>query len=154
MPVELERVINRTLEKDRELRYQTASDLRSDLERVRRNRMTVLPAPSLGDPAARSPRRRVLAVGALLAAVALGVAGIAYRFVTPASVITSLAVLPFAHEGSDPNTEYLSTGMTESLINSLSQSASILVLSRNAVAAFKGRDVDPQVAGRELQVDG
>ena len=96
----------------------------------------------------------MLALGALVAAVALGVAGIAYRFVTSASVITSLAVLPFTHEGSDPNTEYLSSGMTESLINSLSQSASILVLSRNAVAAFKGRDVDPQVAGRELQVDG
>jgi serine/threonine protein kinase/tetratricopeptide (TPR) repeat protein len=154
VPVELERVINRTLEKDRELRYQSASDLRSDLERVRRDRMTALPAPSLGDPSTRSPSRRVLALGALVAAVALGVAGIAYRFVTSASVITSLAVLPFTHEGSDPNTEYLSSGMTESLINSLSQSASIRVLSRNAVAGFKGRDIDPQVAGRELQVDG
>ena len=154
VPVDLERVINRTLEKDRELRYQSASDLRSDLEKVRRDCMTVLPAPSLGDPSARSPSRRVLALGALVAAVALGVAGIAYRFVTSASVITSLAVLPFTHEGSDPNTEYLSSGMTESLINSLSQSASIRVLSRNTVAAFKGRDVDPRVAGRELQVDG
>ena len=102
VPVDLERVINRTLEKDRELRYQSAFDLRSDLERVRRDRMTVLPAPSLGDPSARSPSRRVLALGALVAAVALGVAGIAYRFVTSASVITSLAVLPFTHEGAIP----------------------------------------------------
>ena len=79
-----------------------------------------------------------MVLGALAAAAALVVAGLAYRFVTSASVITSLAVLPFTHDGSDPNTEYLSSGMTESLINSLSQSASIRVLSRNTVAGFKG----------------
>ena len=79
-----------------------------------------------------------MVLGALVAAVALIVAGIAYRFVTSASVITSLAVLPFMHEGSDPNTEYLSSGMTESLINSLSQSASLRVLSRTLSPGSRG----------------
>ncbi len=68
--------------------------------------------------------------------------------------IKSLAVLPFINVNADPNTEYLSDGITESLINSLSQLPSIKVRSRNAVFQYKGRVGDLSSIGRELNVNG
>ena len=66
--------------------------------------------------------------------------------------ITSIAVLPFVNVSNDPNTEYLSDGISESLINSLSQLPGLKVIARSSVFRYKGREVDPQAAGRELSV--
>ncbi len=66
--------------------------------------------------------------------------------------IDSLAVLPFENVGADPNTEYLSDGITESLINTLSQISNLTVMSRSSVFHYKGKEVDPQKAGKELSV--
>jgi serine/threonine protein kinase/Tfp pilus assembly protein PilF len=66
--------------------------------------------------------------------------------------IDSIAVLPFANEGGDQNTEYLSDGITESLINNLSNSPRLKVVSRNSAFRYKGRDIAPKVVGRELGV--
>ncbi len=66
--------------------------------------------------------------------------------------IDSLAVLPFVNVGNDTSTEYLSDGVTESLIDSLSQLPNVAVKSRNSVFRFKSRDIDPQAAGKELGV--
>ena len=154
VPPELDRIIGRTLEKDRELRYQSAADLRSDLERLKRDIHKAVPAAAAGD-AGRLRRRRTLgraiAAGALMAALIAVSAG-AYVYLGSRDAITSLAVLPFTHQGSDANTEYLSSGITESLINSLSELPGLRILSRNTVLSYRGRDVDPRVAGRELQV--
>jgi len=68
--------------------------------------------------------------------------------------ISSVAVLPFVNAGNDPNTEYLSDGLTESLINSLSQIPNLAVMSRSSVFHYKGRDVDPQAAAHDLKVEG
>jgi serine/threonine protein kinase len=68
--------------------------------------------------------------------------------------ISSVAVLPFVNAGNDPNMEYLSDGLTESLINSLSQIPNLAVLSRSSVFHYKGRDIDPQAAARALKVEG
>jgi TolB-like protein/Tfp pilus assembly protein PilF len=68
--------------------------------------------------------------------------------------ISSVAVMPFVNASNDPNTEYLSDGLTESLINSLSQIPNLAVMSRSSVFHYKGRDVDPQVAARDLKVEG
>ena len=65
-----------------------------------------------------------------------------------------MAVLPFVNAGNDPNTEYLSDGLTESLINSLSQIPNLAVMSRSSVFHYKGGDVDPQAAARALKVEG
>ncbi|MGH9901016.1 MAG: tetratricopeptide repeat protein [Pyrinomonadaceae bacterium] len=67
-------------------------------------------------------------------------------------VIDSLAVLPFANEGGDANNEYLSEGITESIINSLSQLPRLRVVPRSTVFRYKGRGADPQEVGRELSV--
>lgn len=67
--------------------------------------------------------------------------------------ITSIAVLPFANETGDPNAEYLSDGISESLINSLSQLPGIKVIARSSVFKFKGKEIDLNDAGKALGVD-
>jgi len=66
--------------------------------------------------------------------------------------ITSVAILPFVNDSKDPNAEYLSDGLTESIINSLSQLPNLKVMSRNAAFRFKGPNLDPLEAGRSLDV--
>ncbi len=90
---------------------------------------------------------------ALLAILALGFG--AYRWFAPhsGSAIDSLAVLPFTNVTADPNAGYLSDGLTESLISSLSQLPNLSVRSRSAVFRYKSKDVDPEKAAAELQVE-
>jgi eukaryotic-like serine/threonine-protein kinase len=155
LPAALDHIVSRALEKDRGLRYQSAGDLRSDLERLKRDSTAargVAAAVSGGDARSRQ-RTRQAAIVAALAVVIIG-AAIVYRFMTSAPAIGSVAVLPFTHESTDPNTESLSNGITESLINSLSEVPKLRVMARNTVFRYKGREVDPRQVGRELQVDG
>lgn len=94
---------------------------------------------------------RLLSIGipvlVLLAVIAAGI----YYFVSQRP-INSVAVLPFANDSGDPNAEYLSDGITESIIRSLSQLPNLKIMSRNAVFRFKGKNVDPQEIGRSLNV--
>ena len=77
-----------------------------------------------------------------------------YRWLGSASgsSIDSLAVLPFVNVTADPNSEYLSDGLTESLISSLSQLPNLVVRPRSSVFHYKSKDVDPQRAANELKV--
>jgi eukaryotic-like serine/threonine-protein kinase len=95
-------------------------------------------------------RRRVIA---MTAALIFAVAICAYLYFARSSkTIDSIAVLPFVNTSADPNTEYLSDGITDSLINSLSQLPNLRVMSRNSVFRYKGREIDAQAAGRDLSV--
>src|SRR5262249_30869019 len=92
---------------------------------------------------------------ALAALVLLAVIGVEfYRAAVGGEnkTVDSIAVLPFANTGGDLNVEYLSDGITESLINSLSQLPALKVIARTTVFRYKGREVDPQKIGRELKV--
>jgi TolB-like protein/Flp pilus assembly protein TadD len=64
----------------------------------------------------------------------------------------SVAVLPFVNASNDPNTEYLSDGISDSIINSLSRLPSMKVISLNAVLPYKGKQIDPQTVGHQLNV--
>ena len=64
----------------------------------------------------------------------------------------SIAVLPFENPSNDPNTEYLSEGISEALINSLTELQRLRVIARSTAFQYKGKDVDPRRVGRELQV--
>jgi len=66
--------------------------------------------------------------------------------------IDPVAVLPFANASGDPNREYLSDGITENLIYSLSQSPNLQVMSRDSAFRYKGKDTDSRTIGRELDV--
>ena len=188
LPAKLDEIITKALEKDRNLRYQHASEMRADLQRLKRDMDTgrsgvssvdsstaaqavvsssasSAPIAQTSSPASTYDTR--IAVGllarhktAFLAAVAAAIlimAGLgyaAYRWFSPGSGarIDTLAVLPFTNVTADPNTDYLSDGLTESLIGSLSRLPSLTVRPRSSVMRYKSKDVDLQKAAGELQV--
>jgi TolB-like protein/Flp pilus assembly protein TadD len=156
LPPKLEEVINKLLEKDRELRYQNASDVRTDLRRLKRDTDSGrAAASSVGAELALPTRRRrafLLATGALVLAGLLGLTAWLYLAIERGKAIDSIAVLPFVNASGDPNTEYLSDGITESLINSLSQLPHLRVMARSTVFRFKGKETDPQRIGQQLGV--
>ncbi len=101
---------------------------------------------------AKSRQKRLLAYGLSgLVVILLVVVGVVF-FVSSRRSINSVAILPFVNDSKDPNTEYLSDGLTESIINSLSQLPNLKVMSRNAAFRFKGSNQDPVEAGRTLNV--
>ena len=109
---------------------------------------------SLTHEVARSKRRRILLLGIGVVAL-IFVAALAYINRTPTRATSdknSIAVLPFANASGDKNMEYLSDGISESLINSLSQLPNIRVMARSTTFSFKGKDSDPSAVGRTLGV--
>ena len=129
LPPRLEEIINKALEKDREMRYQSASEVRTDLRRLKRDTDSGRTAPASGQAVEVPPRPQKLS-----------------------KTIDSLAVLPFTNLSGDPEMEYLSDGITDTLINSLSQLRKLRVIPRGLVFRYKGREVDPQQVGSELNV--
>jgi serine/threonine-protein kinase len=99
-------------------------------------------------------KRHKLAIGVGL--VVLILLGFGIAVFLPArntkTEIDSIAVLPFANVGGNADTEYLSDGLTESLINNLSQLQNLNVKSRSSVIRYQNKDVDPQLIGKELGV--
>ena len=76
-----------------------------------------------------------------------------YRYFAPgAGQINSIAVMPFANASGDPNMDYLSDGVTESIINSLSRLTQLKVMASSTMFRFKGRESNPQAVGKELGV--
>jgi TolB-like protein len=73
-------------------------------------------------------------------------------FAVRAKPIDSLAVMPFVNVGADPTAEYLSDGITENLINNLSQLPKLRVVPRTLVLSYKGKEMDPRKVGRDLNV--
>jgi TolB-like protein/Tfp pilus assembly protein PilF len=101
-----------------------------------------------------SPMRRwILGIGATVILALIAGGFFLYRSRSQAE-ISSIAVLPFVNASNDPNSEYLSDGLTEGLINSLSQVPNLAVMSRSSVFHYKGRDVDPQAVARDLKIEG
>jgi serine/threonine protein kinase len=152
LPAELERIISKCLEKDRNLRYQHASEIRTDLQRLKRDTESskVVGIPAAADKPLK--RGKLWIVGAVCIIVLGFAAGGTWLRFSRASQIDSVAVLPFANMSGDANTEYLSDGITESLIDNLAHVPQLKVKSRNIVFRYKGRDIDPQKAGNELGV--
>lgn len=99
----------------------------------------------------RYPDRRLLLVPIVLVIVALG-GFFAYRYIIQPKQIGSIAVMPFVNESGNPDVEYLSDGMTETLINSLSKLPNLSVKARSSVFHYKGKETKPQTLAKELSV--
>ena len=151
-PRKLEEIINKCLEKDRDLRYQHGAEIRADLKRLKRNAEFGQPEALRLTPSWKRLRTRAWFGIGVLALIALLVTGIYLRSRKGGAAVDSIAVLPFNNVGADPNAEYLSDGVTESLIDNLSQLPHLTVMSRNSVLRYRGREIDAQTAGHELRV--
>ncbi|MEP6470858.1 MAG: protein kinase [Acidobacteriota bacterium] len=144
LPDQLRRVILRCLKKHPEGRFESARDLAFALESTLTD---FHPAPVPVPP--KSHRAVAISILALAAIASLVIVGRRAWLPRPGPV-DSLAVLPFTNASRDPSSEYLSDGITESLINSFSQLSELRVLPPTTVFAYKGKDA--LKAGRELGV--
>ena len=149
---ELERIIEKALEKDRDTRYQHASDLLADLKRLKRQSESSRVAVAQAAPQARLKKTWVWITVAGIAVIVLVAVLAWFLRAGRAAQIDSIAVLPFANVSGDASLDYLSDGITESLIASLTHVPELKVKSRNSVFRYKGKDGDAQKAGNELGV--
>ena len=152
-PTKLEDIVNRALEKDKNLRYQHAADMRAELQRLKRDTESTRIVAAQASPDKTLKRHKLWVVLATcIAVIGLAAGGAWYLRSSRAAQIDSIAVLPFTNGGGDANADYLSDGISESLIDNLAHVPQLKVKSRNSVFRYRGKDVDVQKAGKELGV--
>jgi len=155
IPPRLEEIINKALNKKREERYQHAADIRDDLQRLERGCDSALAWKAAqeqtlpGLEVAATPSHTT---GAQKRPASTRRTGAARPKRVSKKPIDSLAVLPFENLSRDPEHEYLSDGITGSLINVLAAAPKLRVMAESTVFRYKGRSIDPQAVGSELNV--
>jgi len=153
IPAGLEHVINKALEKDRDVRCQSAAELRADLKRLKRD--TESGKVTSSDTAKLRWSRRTMLIGAMAFVFVIAAIAVAafYLGSSGRAPINSVAVLPFANASDDPATEYMSDGITEGIIDRLSSLPNVKVISRTSAFHYKQRDIEPKRVARELGVE-
>lgn len=177
VPPELQTIVSRTLQKNKDERYQSMDDILSDLKDLRENlafgdrleRSNSLnsgQATSVGNEPTNEikytvteqikRRKPLAAVVALLLVISVASGYYVWQSQKSAANATakrSLAVLPFLNASQDPNAEYLSDGVTENIINNLSHLSNLRVMSRNSAFRFKANQTDTKAIAAQLGVE-
>ena len=163
LPESLQRAIDRCLQKSASDRFPSARELREALRASRGassskeaqtleiesiDKQAINPQSRIGNPKSKS-----WSFGLLVLLLAVG-GFFGYQYLSPANgKISSIAVLPFENRSSDADTDYLSDGLAESLIYRLSQIPDLKVSPPSSVFRYRGKETDPQVVAKQLEVD-
>ena len=156
IPPDLSRMIMKCLEKEKKHRYRNIDEVLNTISHIEKSlqvkdRVAQKMQKRTGIADTAGAKRFFPFFGIPIVVIFLILGGY-YLYLGRNSAVDSIAVLPF--QNADPETEYLSDGITESLINKLSQLPSFKkVIARSSISRFKGVDIDPQETGRELGVD-
>ncbi|MEO6654848.1 MAG: protein kinase [Pyrinomonadaceae bacterium] len=179
-PVELQQIVQKTLVKNLDERYQTARDLMNDLKNLRRkldlpgetehsvpryHRENLLTKSDAEMPGALADEKsastaasgeyivkHTFAVRGTLAVLVLALAAIGYFTYFHSKPISSIAVMPFSNETGNANNEYMSDGLSDSLINKLSQLPGLKVIARSSAFKYKGKEIDVAEISKALGV--
>src|SRR5262245_9247061 len=170
VPAELERIIAKAMEKDRNLRYQSAAEMRTDLQRLKRDtshhsvgQASLAAAATAG----RATKKAGIWITVVVAALILLIGGFYFSRKQPATVQDNpqpqkpasvaakkiaIAVLPFTDMSEKKDQEYFSDGLSEELLNVLSRNPKLQVTSRTSAFSFKGKEVDIKAIAQKLNV--
>jgi non-specific serine/threonine protein kinase len=155
LPQRFDEIVAKALEKDRALRYQSAAEIGADVKRLKRDtessRVTA-PAGAAASPQRNVKMRMGLLAAGLSTAVVLTLALLFSGQKIKEASMDSVAVLPFVNATGDPNAEYLSEGITQDLVSTLSQLSNLKVVSLATAYRYKGKAIDPPTVARELGV--
>jgi serine/threonine protein kinase/tetratricopeptide (TPR) repeat protein len=159
LPAEFDHVLGKSMEKDRDLRYQSAAEMRADLKRIQRasesGRTASVQTPA---PERTRSKRGLLLVGLALLVLLAAIGGIAWYVKhspsQPAAVAgkPSVAVLPLQNLSAEPDSAYFSDGMTDEITTKLSKIQAIDVASHSSVVALKATDKSAAEIGKALGV--
>ena len=158
IPPELERVMQKALEKDREVRYQHASDMRADLARARRDSGSSSRSVAVAEPRRMPGKRWMWGVGAAALLVMAGL--LIWRLretLTPASKTAiaapvTIAVLPFQNLGADKENDFLRMALPDEVATTLSSVRTLSIRPFATSGKYATGDVDVQQAGKDMHV--
>jgi eukaryotic-like serine/threonine-protein kinase len=155
LPHELESIVMKMLEKDREHRYQTARELLNELKTFK-HALEITTDPRIIDARTKSsivhrPEVSFKVLAVIFALILLVIFGL-YEFKKKSPKIDSIAVLPLMNVDNKPDLEYLTDGITETMIRKLSTLPNLKVMARATVFRYRRRDIDPKTVGKELGI--
>ena len=151
VPMELEGIVKKSLSKNPNERYQHTDDLLVDLRSLIKGIESGSTISKIGRK--RFPKKRSVAFGGIGILMILLSLAAYYLFLGPKKAIDSIAVLPFINTAADQELEYLSEGMTERIISSLTKLPSLnKVIAHSSVIHYKGKEIAPKQVGEELGV--
>jgi eukaryotic-like serine/threonine-protein kinase len=152
VPMELERIVNKAMEKDRNMRYQHAGDLLTDLRRTKREIESGVRV-EVEKKRAIQYKKPLYVFGSIIVVAILINVAVLYLIPTKTDVIDSIAVLPLKNLSGDPAQEYFVAGMHEAMITELSKIGALRVISRTSTLQYRETDKPMKQIARELGVD-